>query len=95
MSLTVLMTTYNCAPYISQAIKSILNQTYKDFEFLIIDDGSTDETERVVAAFKDNRIRYIKRQHFGRAASLNFGLISIAISNALTEFSSLPRISRA
>ncbi|HLG31514.1 MAG TPA: glycosyltransferase family 2 protein [Ignavibacteriaceae bacterium] len=74
MSLTVLMTIYNCAPYISQAIKSILYQTYKDFEFLIVDDGSTDITEEVVRQFQDKRIRYIKRQHYGRAASLNFGL---------------------
>jgi glycosyltransferase involved in cell wall biosynthesis len=73
-SVTVLMTTYNCAPYINQAIKSILIQTYKDFEFLIIDDGSIDETSVFVNQFNDKRIRYIKRNHFGRSASLNFGL---------------------
>ncbi len=39
MNLSILMTTYNCGEYISQAIKSILSQTYKDFELLIIDDG--------------------------------------------------------
>lgn len=76
MSITVLMTTYNCAPYISQAIKSILNQTNKNFELLIIDDGSTDNTEEIVAEFKDSRIRYIKRYHYGRSAALNFGLIN-------------------
>lgn len=83
-SLTVLMTTYNCDKYIAPAIKSILNQTYKDFEFLIIDDGSTDDTQKVVSGFNDNRIRYIKRQHFGRAASLNFGL-----NSALSEIIAL------
>jgi glycosyltransferase involved in cell wall biosynthesis len=74
MSLTVLMTTYNCAPYIRQAIKSILIQTYKDFELLIVDDGSTDNTEEIVKNFSDMRIRYIKRNHIGRSSALNFGL---------------------
>lgn len=74
MSVTVLMTTYNCGEYISQAIKSVLNQTYKDFELLIIDDGSTDDTDKIVKRFDDERIKYIKRDHYGRAASLNYGL---------------------
>ena len=47
--ITVLMPTYNCAVYISSAIKSILGQTYKEFEFLIVDDGSTDNTEQIVS----------------------------------------------
>jgi glycosyltransferase involved in cell wall biosynthesis len=68
------MTAYNCAPYISQAIKSILNQTYKNFEFLIIDDGSTDNTENLANNFSDSRIRYIKQKHLGRTKALNFGL---------------------
>jgi glycosyltransferase involved in cell wall biosynthesis len=72
--ITVLMTTYNCGEYISQAIKSVLNQTYKNFELLIIDDGSIDNTTQIVKGFKDERINYIKRDHFGRAASLNYGL---------------------
>ncbi len=72
--ISVLMTTYNCAPYIEQAIRSILNQTHKDFEFLIIDDGSTDKTEEIMNQFNDTRIRYIKRNHFGRSAALNYGL---------------------
>jgi len=74
MKLTVLITTYNCALYIEYAIKSILLQTFKDFELLIIDDGSTDNTEDVIDQNNDPRIRYIKREHFGRSASLNYGL---------------------
>jgi glycosyltransferase involved in cell wall biosynthesis len=73
-SVTILMTTYNCSPYINQAINSILNQTHTNFELLIINDGSTDDTDEIVIDFRDNRIRYIKREHLGRAASLNFGL---------------------
>lgn len=68
------MTTYNCGEHISQAIKSILNQTYKDFELLIIDDGSTDNTEEIVTNISDKRIKYLKRNHYGRSASLNYGL---------------------
>ncbi|MCU0342360.1 MAG: glycosyltransferase family 2 protein [Ignavibacterium sp.] len=74
MSVTVLMTTYNCGEYISQAIKSILNQTYKDFELLIIDDGSTDNTQQIVRRFNDERIRFIELNHSGRSSALNIGL---------------------
>ena len=84
MNTRILMTTYNCYNYIGQAIKSILNQTYKDFELLIIDDGSIDNTEEIISQFKDNRIRYIKRQHSGMGASLNFGLM-----NASNDFIAL------
>lgn len=72
--ITVLMPTYNCAEYISDAIRSILNQTYKNFEFLIIDDGSTDETEKIIHKFNDERINYVKKKHTSLADTLNYGL---------------------
>lgn len=72
--ITVLMPTYNCAQFISDAIRSIINQTYRDFEFLIIDDGSNDGTHDVVSQFKDNRINYVYKKHSGFADSLNYGL---------------------
>jgi glycosyltransferase involved in cell wall biosynthesis len=68
------MTTYNCGEYILQAIKSILNQTYKDFELLIIDDGSTDNTKNIVNGIRDKRIRFISSEHIGRSSALNLGL---------------------
>jgi len=68
------MTTYNCGEYISQAIKSVLNQTYKNFELLIIDDGSTDNTQEIVKGFKDERIIYFKTDHIGYSAAINLGL---------------------
>ncbi len=71
---TVLTTTYNCASYIYQAVKSVINQTYTDFEYLIIDDGSEDDTEIIVNSITDSRIRYIKVNHIGRGAALNLGL---------------------
>jgi glycosyltransferase involved in cell wall biosynthesis len=68
------MPTYNCAEYITEAITSILNQTYKDFEFLIIDDGSTDNTEEILENINDLRIRYIKKKNTGLVDTLNYGL---------------------
>lgn len=72
--ISVIMTTYNCASYIQEAVQSMLNQTYKNLELLIIDDGSLDNTEKEVRKFADSRIRYFKQSHLGRSASLNFGL---------------------
>ena len=75
--ITVLMTTYNCADYISESISSILKQSFKDFELLIIDDGSTDRTFEIIKSFNDIRIRYIRKDHIGRSAALNFGIESV------------------
>jgi len=72
--ISVLLTTYNSAPYIKDSIYSILNQTYKGFEFVIIDDGSTDNTENIITGIRDSRIRYYKIEHVGRSKALNYGL---------------------
>ncbi|MFZ1290715.1 MAG: glycosyltransferase [Melioribacteraceae bacterium] len=72
--ISVLLPVYNGEKFLATSIRSILNQTYKDFEFLIIDDGSTDNTDNVVKYFDDNRIKYIKKNHTGLADTLNFGL---------------------
>lgn len=72
--ITVLMPAYNAAPYIRQAIRSVLNQTFENFELLIVNDGSTDRTESVIRSFKDNRIVLINRENGGVAAALNTGL---------------------
>ena len=50
------MPVYNCAGTVQQAIRSILNQTFEDWELLIIDDGSTDDTLKIIAAFNDHRV---------------------------------------
>lgn len=73
-NITVLMTTYNCAPYIGLAIKSILNQTFRNFELLIIDDGSIDNTGEIIKQFEDSRICYVKIDHVGIGAAANVGL---------------------
>lgn len=72
---TVLMPVYNGVPYISWAIRSVLGQTFTDFEFLIIDDGSTDASVEVIKAFEDSRIRLnLNGANLGLVASLNKGL---------------------
>lgn len=53
------MAAYNASKYIEVAVKSILNQTYQDFELLIVNDGSTDDTSEILESFKDERIRII------------------------------------
>ena len=74
LSITVLMTVYNDAAYLRQSVNCILHQTFSDFEFLIIDDGSTDNSAEIVRSFKDPRIVYKKIKHSGLAAALNYGM---------------------
>lgn len=71
---TVLMTVYNCRQYILTSINSILNQSYLNFELLIIDDGSDDNVEEIITSLNNNKIKYIKLKHLGRSAALNYGL---------------------
>ena len=73
-AVTVLMPAYNAGRYIREAVESVLAQTFTDFEFLIINDGSTDETADVLASFEDARIRIVSRENRGVIASLNEGL---------------------
>jgi glycosyltransferase involved in cell wall biosynthesis len=75
MKISVLMSCYNAARYIRRSIDSILNQTFKEFEFVIIDDGSTDETAHIISSYKDPRIKFIKlSSNIGLPGALNLGL---------------------
>lgn len=65
---SVIIPTFNRAHLIGKAIKSVLNQTYKDFEIIVVDDGSTDNTEEIVKSFTDFKIHYICHKH-NRGAS--------------------------
>lgn len=72
---TVLMPVYNGARYLREAIDSILSQTYGDFEFLIINDGSTDESAALVESYTDHRIRLVHNDgNMGLIATLNRGI---------------------
>ena len=73
--LTVLMPTYNVVPWVEEAIRSVLNQTYRDFELLVVDDASTDDTLDRVRAIDDPRIRIASfPNNVGLAENLNRGL---------------------
>ena len=72
---TVLMSVYNGEKYLREAIDSILNQTFKDFEFLIINDGSTDRTAEILESYNDPRIKIINNEkNMGLIRSLNKGI---------------------
>jgi glycosyltransferase involved in cell wall biosynthesis len=73
---TVLMSCYNSSTWLEEAVVSILGQTFKNFEFLIIDDGSTDNSLSILEtlAAQDLRIKLIKKSNTGLADSLNIGL---------------------
>lgn len=70
--ISVIMATYNHAPYVAQTIRSVLEQTFPDFEFLIVDDGSEDETPGIVRQFTDPRIKFwASSENRGSAARRN------------------------
>ncbi|OEU52054.1 MAG: hypothetical protein BA871_04630 [Desulfuromonadales bacterium C00003096] len=79
--ITVLMPVYNGMPYLAEAVDSILNQMLKHFTFMIINDGSTDETEHYLNRLDDKRLRIVHQPNLGLGASLNKG-----ISMCETEF---------
>lgn len=100
IDISVLMPVYNAEDYIQVAVESILNQTFTDFEFIIINDGSTDGTLALLEDYaeKDDRIRLISRENKGLVETLNEGLglakaplvarmdaDDIALPNRLTE----------
>lgn len=71
---SVVMSVYNGEQYLREAIDSILSQTFTDFEFIIINDGSTDDTLKIIKSYKDPRIVVISRKNKGLVASLNEGI---------------------
>ena len=74
-TVSVIIPTYNRAHLIGRSIKSVLSQSYQDFEIIIVDDGSTDNTKEVVTSFNNERIRYIRHEkNKGEAAARNMGI---------------------
>jgi glycosyltransferase involved in cell wall biosynthesis len=72
-TISVVITTFNQAPYIAAAVDSVLNQTYSDFEIIVVDDGSTDGTETRMSAYRD-RLVYIRQRNQGVPVSRNVGI---------------------
>ncbi|MFH1387062.1 MAG: glycosyltransferase [bacterium] len=71
---SVIIPTYNREKYIGKAIQSVLDQTYGNYEILIIDDGSTDNTKKVVDSFNSEKIRYFRKEHSGISDARNYGI---------------------
>lgn len=71
--ISVVMPTFNAEKYVHEAIESVLKQTFVDFEFIIVDDDSTDNTLEIIRSYKDKRIRVIENKH-NFVDSLNRGL---------------------
>lgn len=74
-AISIVMPFYNAAPYLAEAVKSILDQTFSNFEFIVINDGSTDGSDKIIQSFADKRIKYILNpENKGLVYSLNKGL---------------------
>ncbi|MBI3853203.1 MAG: glycosyltransferase family 2 protein [Verrucomicrobia bacterium] len=95
---SILVPVYNAGSYLRPALKSVLAQTYTNLEVLIVDDGSTDGCLGEIEDLTDSRIRLLRKEHSGRAATLNYALKQIsgeffAIQDA-DDLSDLRRIER-
>lgn len=72
-TVSVVIPTYNRAKYVTETIDSVLSQSYTDYEIIVVDDGSTDNTREALAPYMD-RIRYIHQQNSGVSAARNRGI---------------------
>jgi glycosyltransferase involved in cell wall biosynthesis len=74
-AVSVVLPTYHRAPLLGRSIRSVLGQCFTDFEVLVVDDGSTDDTAEVVAGFRDPRVRYFRlARNTGAGAARNAGI---------------------
>lgn len=71
---SVIIPTYNCERFVSSAVRSVLNQSYANFELIIVDDGSTDNTAGIIQRYTDQRIRYVRKKNGGMASARNAGI---------------------
>lgn len=73
VKVSIIMPVYNAEKYVADSIKSVLNQTFNDFELIIINDGSTDKSEKIIKQFDDSRIKYFRfNKNKGKCAAVNF-----------------------
>lgn len=71
---SIVIPVYNKERFVSETLKSVLNQSFTDFEIILINDGSTDQSEAKILEFKDDRIRYFSKENEGVAVARNFGI---------------------
>ncbi|MGI4993406.1 glycosyltransferase family 2 protein [Halobacteriovorax sp. GFR7] len=75
MLVSVIIPTYNRANFLARAIDSVLKQSFQNFELIVVDDGSSDNSKDIVESFSDERIKYIFQQNRGVSAARNLGVI--------------------
>ena len=74
ITVSIIIPTYNRAQFLREAVESVLHQTFEDFEVLVVDDGSTDNTPQLMATFTDPRVRFIRQTNQGRSHARNHAL---------------------
>jgi len=72
--ISIIVPAYNAEKYIGKCLDSLIKQTKKELEFIIVNDGSTDKTEEIVKSYKDKRIKYFKNKNQGIGKTRNFGI---------------------
>ena len=72
--ISIIVPIYNAEKYIAKCVDSLVNQTKKELEFILINDGSTDNTEEIIKTYKDKRIKYYKNKNQGIGKTRNFGI---------------------
>lgn len=82
--ISVILPLYNAEKYILSSIESVLNQTRVNFELIVVDDGSTDNSSKIVKSISDPRIRYYRKENGGIISALNFGL-SMAVGTIIAR----------
>ncbi len=80
---SVIMPVYNSSEYLIESIESILNQTFRNFELIIINDGSTDESEKIIKSYADKRIVFFIQENKGLASTLNRELMKLGVIGLL------------
>lgn len=78
MKISVIIPVYNVENYLSDCLESVINQTYENLEILLINDGSTDQSEKICIAYaeKDSRIRFINKSNSGVSNTRNYGILN-------------------
>ena len=74
VDISIIVPVYNASKYLKKCLDSLVNQTKKELEFILINDGSTDNSESIIKSYNDNRIKYFKRSNHGIGKTRNFGI---------------------
>lgn len=74
VDISVIVPIYNAEKYLNKCVDLLINQTKKELEFILVNDGSTDKTEEIIKSYKDSRIKYFKNKNQGIGKTRNFGI---------------------